>query len=97
PADLKDHVIDIESSYANVNEACAAAKKAFRKWSHTSLGERKDHLLKLKKAFQDRADEMARLISREVGKPLWEAKTEAAALASKIDITLEHSQKLVNE
>lgn len=97
PADLKDQIISISSSYDHVHAACAAAKQAYRTWAHTSLDDRKEHLLKLKKAFQLHADAMAELISREVGKPLWEAKTEAAALASKIDITLEHSLKLIAE
>jgi len=97
PADLKDKVIHIESSTAHVSAACSAAKKAFRAWSHLSLDERKEHLLNLKKAYLDRAADMAEIICREVGKPMWEAKTEAAALASKIDITIEHSLKLVAE
>jgi len=97
PADLKDTVIEIETSYSHVPAACQAAKKAFAKWNAIGLNARKDHLLKLKKAFQDRAPEMAELIAREVGKPLWEAKTEAAALANKIDITLEHSLRRVAE
>ena len=97
PADLKDHVIDVECSYAHVQMACEVAKKTYRTWSHTSLEERKEHLLKLKNRFQAHAGQMAELISREVGKPLWEAKTEAAALSSKIDITLEHSLKLISE
>ena len=95
PADLKDQLISVESSYDHVQSACAAARKAFRGWAHTALDERKEHLFRLKKAFQERADEMAQVIAREVGKPLWEARTEAGALASKIDITLEHSLNLI--
>ncbi len=95
PADLKDHVIAVESSYDHVGMACSAAKAAYRTWAHMPLNERKEYLLKLKAAFQARSDEMAELIAREVGKPMWEAKTEAAALANKIDITLEHSLRLI--
>ncbi len=97
PADLKDTVIEIKSSYRHVPEACAAAKKAFPKWRALSIDARKEYLLKLKKAFQDRAEDMAKVISRETGKPLWEAKTEAAGLVGKIDITLEHSLKRMGE
>lgn len=97
PANLQDEVIEIRSYYKSVSEACGAAQQAFKKWSHATLDERKNQLLKLKKVFQDRSEEMATVISREVGKPLWEAKTEAAALSSKIDITLEHSLKLISE
>ncbi len=95
PADLKELVIKVESPYSHVNEATQAAQKAFQIWKSTSLNQRKEILLKLKKVFQDRSEEMARLISREMGKPLWESKTEAAALVSKIDVTVEHSLKLI--
>lgn len=95
PADTNDHIIDIAASYSHVAMACEYAKKAYKSWSHISLDERKNYLLKLKKAFIDRSEEMALTISREMGKPLWEAKTEAAALSAKIDITIEHSLKLV--
>ncbi len=44
-----------------------------------------------------RAGEVTEIIARETGKPLWESKTEAAALAGKIDITLSHSLKQVAE
>jgi succinylglutamic semialdehyde dehydrogenase len=95
PADLKDKVIKVENAYSHVGLACAAAKRAFKSWGELPVGARKDHLLNLKKAFQSHADNMTAIIARETGKPLWEAKTEAAALANKIDITLEHSLKLV--
>jgi succinylglutamic semialdehyde dehydrogenase len=95
PADLKDKIINMDSSYKHVEAATIAAKKAYRTWAHTSLEQRKEYLLAIKKAFQARADEMAIAIARETGKSLWEAKTEAAALAAKVDVTLEHSLKLV--
>ena len=97
PADDLDRVIAVTTDFAHVNQACEAAKKAFLPWAKTTLDERKKVLLKLKQVFQARSDEMATVISRETGKPLWEAKTEAAALASKIDITIEHSLKLIQE
>lgn len=95
PADQNDLITHAEGHFNSVAVACGTAKKAFKKWSRTSLNERKDHLIQLKKVFQKRADEMARLISRETGKPLWESKTEASALSAKIDVTLEHSLKLI--
>jgi succinylglutamic semialdehyde dehydrogenase len=52
-------------------------------------------LLRLKEVFASRAAEAAELIARETGKPLWESKTEAAALMGKIDITLNHSLKYI--
>jgi succinylglutamic semialdehyde dehydrogenase len=95
PADQDDTVFEGHASFVSIEEACVGAKKAFLKWSTMTMDQRKEPLLKLKKIFQDRALEMATLISRETGKPLWETKTESAALAAKIDVTLEHSLKLV--
>jgi len=95
PADLKDKIISPKGHFKNIDIACEAAKAAYLKWAQSSLDERKEYFVKLKKVFASHADEMAQLISREVGKPLWESKTESAALSSKIDITLEHSLKLV--
>lgn len=97
PADFNDQVITIESSYENVDLACVAAEKAYLPWAKKTQAERVDHLLRLKAVFDSRKEEMAQLISREMGKPLWESRTEAAALGSKITITVEHSSKLIQE
>lgn len=97
PADLQDKIIDVQSESEHVEKACLAAKSAFRAWASKSVSERKEYLLKLKQEFTNRAAEMAECISRETGKPLWETKLEAQALSSKIDITLEHSLKLVSD
>ena len=97
PADLSDHIIDIKASNAHAELACSAARKAFATWSRLSFEKRSDYLLRLKQVFEKHAEEMAELISRETGKPLWEAKTEANALAGKIKVTLEYSSELVKE
>ena len=56
----------------------------------------KDFLEKLKSVFNDNKEIFAQIISREMGKPIWEARTEAGALGAKIDITLKHSLSLVS-
>jgi succinylglutamic semialdehyde dehydrogenase len=97
PADLKDEVVQIEVEVDHADNAVAAARAAFPGWSGLRQEERNQYLLRLKEIFASHIDEMATLISRETGKPLWETKGEAAALANKIDITLNHSLKLVTE
>ncbi|MCB0350440.1 MAG: succinylglutamate-semialdehyde dehydrogenase [Bdellovibrionales bacterium] len=97
PADLRDTIIEIKSSVHDVAAACEAAKQAFKTWKNTTLDERKEYLSKLKQVYTARADEMAIMISRETGKPLWESKTEASALAAKISVTLDYSLKLISE
>jgi succinylglutamic semialdehyde dehydrogenase len=97
PSDLKDTILEPAARYAHVDDAVAAARKAYLPWAHLGLEKRRAHLLRLKEIFQARAPELAQIIARETGKPLWETKTEAAALAGKIGITLDYSMKLVAE
>jgi succinylglutamic semialdehyde dehydrogenase len=97
PADLNDLVMTVPFSHDHIDQACSAAKKAYPGWATTSLEDRKSALLRLKEVFIAHESEMAELISRDTGKPLWDATTEAKALASKIDITLGHSLKLVED
>lgn len=97
PADLKDIVIAPEAKFDHVDRAVAAARKAYLPWAHLGVDARKGYLLRLKEIFQARAGEIAEIIARETGKGLWEAKTEAASLVNKIDITLNYSLGLVAE
>ena len=97
PADLNDHIMTISYQLDHVDRACKAAKDAYMGWARLSTDERKVYLLKLKELFVSHEAEMAEAISRDTGKALWDATTEAKALAGKIDITLNESLKLVKE
>lgn len=97
PADLKDQIMNVEYCYDHIQRATAAARKAFVSWSRLSMDERVTYLRKLKDVYVAHADAMAELIARDTGKPLWDSTTEAKALASKIDITVEHSARLIRE
>jgi succinylglutamic semialdehyde dehydrogenase len=97
PANLKDTIMTPEAQFDHVDRAVQAARKAFLPWAHMGFEKRKTYLLRLKEVFLSRGAEVAEIIARETGKPLWETKTEAAALANKIDITLNHSMKRVAE
>lgn len=97
PSDLNDQIMQVTFKYDHIEAACAAAKKAYPAWGRLSMDERKSYLVKLKGIFDGHADEMAQLIARDTGKALWESLTEAKALGSKIDITLNFSSQLVAE
>lgn len=97
PADLNDHIMKVPYWYSHVDESCRTAKIAFPKWARLSVAQRTEYLLKLKQLFIANEERMAECISRDVGKPLWESMTEAKALSQKIDVTLQHSLKLVAE
>lgn len=97
PADLKDEIMTVEFRYDHVTRACGAAKKAFRSWSRLSQDQRNGYLRRLKEVYMSRTAELAEVIARDTGKPLWEATTEVKSMIGKIDITLDASLKLVQE
>lgn len=71
-----------------VDLAVLVARKAFPAWMTTPLQQRIDLLQRFAAQLQTRKDEFARLISRENGKPLWDAQTEMAAMIGKIAISI---------
>ncbi|MCB0368389.1 MAG: aldehyde dehydrogenase family protein, partial [Bdellovibrionales bacterium] len=97
PADLSDHLMTVTFKHEHIDEACSAAKKAFHSWAHLPIEKRKEYLIRLKELFVTHEADMAKAISRDTGKPMWDATTEAKALAGKIDITLNFSSKLIQE
>ncbi len=72
----------------DVDEAVTAAGAAFKRWALTSLESRIEILEKYATLVKRDAEKLARLISNENGKPFWEAKTEAAAVAGKVAISI---------
>lgn len=76
---------------AQVDQAVAAAAEAFRVWSRWPFERRAAVLLRLRTLYQHHAEDLASLITDETGKVLWDARQEAAALVSKVDITLDES------
>lgn len=97
PADLSDHIATFPIKHDNIELACQSARSAYPAWARLSVEERKKYLFKLKDVFDQNTDVMAELIARDTGKALWDATTEAKALASKIDITINYSLDLVKE
>lgn len=61
---------------AQLERAVAAAKRAFPAWRDSGHPNRQAYLHKLADAMEARADDFARLLTREQGKPLAEAKFE---------------------
>lgn len=64
-----------ESDELDVVFAIQAAKKAFEKWSKYTAEERSLWLHRIADAIEARLDDFAEAESRDVGKPLWLAKT----------------------
>ena len=70
-----------------VDLACRAARGAFDAWARTALDERVAVCNRFRDLLKEHGEELAGLISIEVGKPLWEARTEVASMANKVDIS----------
>ncbi|GAA2425910.1 hypothetical protein GCM10010405_05510 [Streptomyces macrosporus] len=58
------------------------AHSAYRKWRETPLRQRADVLRRVAELYRERADELARTLTLETGKPIAEAKGEVALAAS---------------
>lgn len=67
-----------------VKDAVAAAREAFHNFSNTPLSERIAMMERWGEAILARKEQIARAISDEIGKPMWEARTEAGAMAGKV-------------
>lgn len=72
----------------DVAEAMAAARLAFPAWSRRPVEERIATARAFGKAIEKRADEIARTISLEMGKALWDAKGEVQAMIGKVEISI---------
>ncbi|HKM62759.1 MAG TPA: NAD-dependent succinate-semialdehyde dehydrogenase [Acidisphaera sp.] len=64
------------ASRADLDEALAAAAKGFAQWRRVSAYDRAKLLRKAAGVLRERADDIARLMTTEQGKPLGEAKGE---------------------
>ncbi|MBD7996059.1 NAD-dependent succinate-semialdehyde dehydrogenase [Arthrobacter sp. Sa2CUA1] len=62
---------------AEVQEALAASQAAFESWREVSLEERSRIVARVGELFTERADELAAIITEEMGKPLAESRGEA--------------------
>jgi len=78
-----------EASAADVALACQAARDAFDAWAMTPLEQRIAVCSRFRDLLKQDTEALARLISEEVGKPLWEARTEVATMANKVDISVQ--------
>jgi len=73
---------------ADVDRAVEAARRAFRAWSATPFETRCEIVRRFAALVTERKEQLAQAIGRETGKPLWEARTEAASMAAKVAISI---------
>jgi succinylglutamic semialdehyde dehydrogenase len=67
----------------------AAARAAWAGWAAHSVAFRIEALRRFANVVRKAEEEFATTIAKETGKPLWEAKTEIAAVINKVDISID--------
>ena len=96
PSDPNDEIGTFPvADVAAVGAAVSRARRAFPAWRDAGLENRAGVLKRFAVLAQERCDELAVLIAREVGKALWDARSEASLLAPKVSTTLGDGMKLV--
>ncbi|NBF02726.1 succinylglutamate-semialdehyde dehydrogenase [Pseudomonas sp. Fl5BN2] len=85
------------ATVAQVDSAVQAARQAFPAWAKCSLEERISVLEAFAASLKSRADELARCIGEETGKPLWEAATEVTSMVNKIAISVQSYRERTGE
>lgn len=95
PADLDDVIGEVPFARAHVDEAVAAARRIQPTWEGLGVEGRAHSLQRLRDVICKHEEDIARVIAREVGKPLREARAEARAMVAKVDIALHEGLALV--
>lgn len=85
------------ASSQQVEAALKSARQAFIQWKKTTLEERQAIVDVYAKALESNQEKIALTIAQETGKPLWESKTEAAAMVSKVKFSLQSYQERTGE
>ncbi len=80
-----------------VSEAVKAARQAFPAWAKRSFEERLSVLEAFAASLKTHADELARCIGEETGKPLWESATEVTSMINKVAISVQSYRERTGE
>lgn len=70
------------------SQAVAAARAAFKIWSQKTFDERLELLERYISELEFQKEAMTLAISKEAGKPLWEAQTEVSAMVAKLNASV---------
>jgi succinylglutamic semialdehyde dehydrogenase len=80
-----------------VSAAVLAARAAFPAWALRSLEQRIEVLEAFANSLKAHADELARCIGEETGKPLWESATEVTSMVNKVAISIQSYRERTGE
>ena len=83
------------ASQDDVEQAIALADAGFRQWRTETVAHRAQKLRDLGAALRHRAEEMAQMMSREMGKPIAQARGEVTKSANLCDWYAEHGPAML--
>lgn len=91
PVDLTKNLWNAGIFHTHIESVMTSAQSGFERWRKTEVEERIAFLKRYQEIVRKKKNEIAEALAWEVGKPYWEALTEAAALDSKVTVTLSDS------
>ena len=74
--------------HGDVDELVDRARRAWPAWAAQPLSKRIELVRRFAIHVEKDQESFAELIARETGKPMWEARTEVAAVIAKVDISI---------
>lgn len=81
------------ASESQVEQAIDAAKKASTRWKEMAFEQRQSYVKRFTELITKYSELLADTIGQETGKPLWESRTEIAAMIAKADISIRAHQE----
>jgi acyl-CoA reductase-like NAD-dependent aldehyde dehydrogenase len=86
-----------EDTPATLGEKAAAARAAQPAWARRPLEERLACVRRFGRLLEDRGDELARLLTSEMGKPIRQSRGEIAAMQDRIAFFVDHTRGAVED
>lgn len=77
-----------EATAQQVELACVAARQAFPQWATMSLTDRIAIIERFAVLLEQNKEALAKIISQETSKPLWETLTEVQSMVAKVAISI---------
>jgi succinylglutamic semialdehyde dehydrogenase len=95
PGDRSDVLGRFPFSESSVDEAIDFARVGAPIWRRTSLADRHAAVTRFRENLNRHQERLSRLVTRETGKPIWEARQELRAAVRAIDLFLDEGVQLL--
>jgi succinylglutamic semialdehyde dehydrogenase len=97
PGELARHVSTHPHALAQLDAAVDAARRAQPLWDALGEASRRELLERYQARLRAHREEIALTLALEVGKPLWEARTEVDAMIGKVDLALGEGARFTHD